>query len=219
VFKGFSVFVGALVTFGSTAVVGNVISGIVLTYTRSFRIGDRVRIGETTGDVLEKTLFVTRLRTIKNEVVTVPNGVVLAGRILNYSAVAEEKGLILSITVGIGYEVPWRQVHELLLGAARKTGLVLDHPEPFVWQKSLDDYAVAYELNAYTKSPHQVGTIYSELRQHVLDAFNEAGIEIMTPSVSALRDANEPAIPAEFHPKASDFPGFRFMDPGREGKK
>jgi len=215
VFKGFSIFVGAMVTFGSTAVIGNVISGIVLTYTRSFRIGDRVMIGEATGDVLEKTLFVTRIRTIKNELITIPNGVVLGGRILNYSAGAEEKGLILHTSIGIGYDVDWRRVHELLLDAAKKTELVLEDPQPFVWQKSLDDYAVVYELNAYTNSPKQVGAIYSELRRHILDAFNEAGIEIMTPSVSALRDANQPAIPPDHAPKAAGFPGFRFLDPSR----
>ncbi len=218
VFRGFSIFVGALVTFGSTAVVGNVISGIVLTYTRSFRIGDRVQIGDSVGEVLEKTLFVTRIRTVKNEVVTIPNGVVLGGRILNYSAVAEERGLILPVIVGIGYDTDWRRVHELLLGAARKTENVLDSPEPFVWQQSLDNYAVTYELNAYTKSPREIGATHSELRKNVLDAFNEAGIEIMTPSVSALRDANQPAIPPEFNPKVSDFPGFRFLDPNRPPK-
>jgi small-conductance mechanosensitive channel len=169
--------------------------------------------------VLEKTLFVTRLRTIKNEVVTIPNGVVLGGRILNYSAVAEEQGLILSTSVGIGYDVDWRRAHELLLGAAGKTENVLENPAPFVWQKSLDDYAVAYELNAYTKSPRDIGVTYSELRKHILDAFAEAGIEIMTPSVAALRDANQPAIPPEFNPKISDFPGFRFLDPGRGEKR
>jgi small-conductance mechanosensitive channel len=215
VFKGFSIFVGAMVTFGSTAVIGNVISGIVLTYTRSFRIGDRVKIGEATGDVLEKTLFVTRVRTVKNEVITIPNGVVLGGRILNYTAGAEEQGLIVHTTVGIGYDVDWRRVHELLLGAAKKTELLLADPEPFVWQQSLDDYAVAYELNAYTNSPKQLGAIYSELRLHILDAFNAAGIEIMTPSVSALRDANQPAIPPDHAPKAASFPGFRFLDPNR----
>ncbi|MCP5112110.1 MAG: mechanosensitive ion channel [bacterium] len=217
VFKGFSIFVGALVTIGSTSVIGNVISGVVLTYTRSFHVGDRVQIGETVGDVLEKTLFVTRLRTIKNEEVTVPNGVVLAGRILNFSAVAETHGLILHTTIGIGYDVDWRQVHQLLEAAAGKTENLLADPPPFVWQTTLGDYAVNYELNVYTKETKKIGAIYSELRKNILDGFNEAGIEIMTPTVGAVRDANQPAIPPGYNPKPFDFPGLRFLFPKRHG--
>jgi len=128
IFRGFSIFIGALVTIGSTSVVGNVISGVVLTYTRAFRIGDRIQIDDTEGDVLEKTLFVTRIRTAKNEEVTIPNGVVLGGRILNYSAAASTKGLILHIGVGLGYDVDWRRAHELLIGAAKITPDILEYP-------------------------------------------------------------------------------------------
>lgn len=219
IFKGFSIFVGAMVTIGSTAAIGNIISGVVLTYTRSFRIGDRVQIGDVAGDVLEKTLFVTRLRTIKNEEVTIPNGVVLAGRIMNYSGAARTEGLVLHTAVGIGYDVDWRKVHELLRLAAEKTPHVLPDPPPFVWQQELTDYSVCYELNVYTDDPRQMGQAYSELRKNILDAFNDAGVEIMTPSVSAIRDANQPAIPAEFNPKLSDFPGFRFLYPKPPGDK
>lgn len=218
VFKGFSIFVGALVTIGSSSVIGNVISGIVLTYTRSFRAGDRVKIGNTVGDVLEKTLFVTRVRTIKNEEVTIPNGVVLAGRIMNYSAAAGTRGLILHTAVGIGYDVDWRQVHELLLGAAAKTEGLLEDPKPFVWQSDLGDYAITYELNAYTRDTKSVGRIYSDLRRNILDAFNGARIEIMTPAVTALRDGNQPAIPSEDHGQAPRFPGFRFWSAGEKAE-
>jgi small-conductance mechanosensitive channel len=199
-FQGFSIFVGALVTLGSTAVIGNVISGVVLTYTGSFRVGDRVRIGTTTGDVIEKTLFVTRMRTIENEIVSIPNGVVLTGSVINYERLAKDAGLILTVRAGIGYDVPWKKVHELMLGAAEKTSGIVPFPRPHVWQISLDDFAVTYELRATTNRPAAMAKVKSDLNRHILDAFNEAGVEIMTPSVRSVRDGSATAIPAEYNP-------------------
>lgn len=199
-FQGFSIFVGALVTLGSTAVIGNVISGVVLTYTGSFRVGDRVRIGTTTGDVIEKTLFVTRMRTIENEIVSIPNGVVLTGSVINYERLAKDAGLILTVRAGIGYDVPWRKVHELMLGAAEKTSGIVAFPRPQVWQISLDDFAVLYELRATTNRPAAMAKVKSDLNRYILDAFNEAGVEIMTPNVNTLRDGSALAIPAEYNP-------------------
>ena len=121
VFKGFSLFVGALVTLGASSSIANVIAGIILTYTGSFRVGDRVKIGDTVGDVTEKRLFVTRLRTIYNEEVTVPNGIVMQTQIINYTTSSQKGGLALTIEAGIGYDVDWRTVHELLKKAAGKT--------------------------------------------------------------------------------------------------
>jgi len=208
-FRGFSVFVGALVTLGSSAAVGNVVSGVVLTYTGAFRIGDRVRIGETLGDVVSKSLFVTRIRTIKNEEVTIPNGLVLAGQVVNYSAAAKTKQLVLNTEIGIGYDVHWSTVHKLLKEAARKTDNVVSEPEPFVWQTKLGDFAVVYQLNAHTDQAAKMGATYSELRQNILDTFHEAGVEIMTPAVEALRDASSPAIPAESSPPPAGPRGIR----------
>ena len=201
-FQGFSIFLGALVTLGSTAIIGNVISGIVLTYTGSFRIGDRVRIGSITGNVLEKTLFVTRMRTVENEIVSIPNGIVLTGSVTNYARLAKDKSLILTVRVGIGYDVPRTKVHELLLAAAAKTEGIVPNPPTAVWQISLDDYAVTYELRAATDRPARMAVVRSDLNGHVLDAFNEAGIEVMTPDVQNLRDGSSPAIPAEYDPPA-----------------
>ena len=200
VFRGFSVFLGALLTLGSTSVVGNVISGIVLTYTGSFNVGDRVRIGSTTGDVLEKTLFVTRLRTVANEIVSIPNGVVLSGSVLNCNRVANREGLIVTVRIGIGYDVPWGRVHELLRDAAQKTHAIVPAPSPTVCELSLDDYAVTYELRAVTDELTRLGAIRAELHRSVLDAFNQAGVEIMTPSVYSLRDGSATAIPAVYDP-------------------
>ncbi len=210
-FKGFSLFVGALLTFGASSSVSNVISGVILTYTRSFSLGDRVRIGETTGDVIARGLFVTRLRTIFNEEVTIPNQVALGGRVVNYSSAAvTREGLGLQVKAGIGYDVDWRQVHELMKGAAAETEDILKEPEPYVLQNSLNDFAVEYILVAFTDQPKGMVRTRSALRQNVIDRFNEAGVEIMTPSVAALRNSVEPAIPAEHVPEAT-LPTFRFL--------
>jgi len=210
-FKGFSLFVGALFTLGASSSVANVISGVTLTYTRSFRLGDRVQIGETVGDVVSRGMFVTRLRTILNEDVTVPNTVALGGRVVNFStAPAKGDGLGLQVSAGIGYDVDWRQVHELMKAAAAGTEDILQAPEPYVLQNSLNDFAVEYILVAFTDEPKRMVQTRSVLRQNVLDRFNEAGVEIMTPDVAALRNSVEPAIPVEHVPDAAPSM-FRFL--------
>ena len=198
VFRGITIFVGFLLSLGSTSLVTNIVSGIVLTYTRGLRIGDRVKIGQTVGDVLERTLLVTRIRTIKNVVVTIPNGMVLNNEIINYNAPMLEEGLILNTTVTIGYDVPWRKVHDLLIQAALATCDILSDQKPFVLQTSLDDYYVSYELNAYTHAPERMAMIYSELHQNIQDWFNEANVEIMSPGYTAYRDGGEVTIPTQY---------------------
>ena len=211
IFKGFSVFIGAVLTLGSTAAINNVISGIVLTYTRSFRVGDRVELGGTLGDVVEKGLFVTRIRAIEGEVVTVPNGKVLASDVVNLTQAADAQGLAVGVTAGIGYDVDWRRVHELLVEAAHATEGVESEPAPFVLQTALGNYAVDYLLVASTREPKRKRFIESELRQGVLDAFHREGIEIMTPTVASLRDGNQPAIPASNQPAPLDLPGLELL--------
>lgn len=203
-FKGFSLFVGALVTLGSTAAVGNFVSGVVLTYTRAFRVGDRVRIGEAIGDVMVKSLFVTRLRTIKNEDITIPNGLVLGGQVINYSNAAKRSELVLTTEVGIGYDVHWRKIEALLREAALKTSGILPNPEPYIWPKKLGEFAVVYELHAYTDRADKMGSTYAELRRNMLDVLHHAGVEIMTPNVEELRDASRSVVPAENTPSAID---------------
>ncbi len=196
-FKGISIFLGVLFSLGSSSAIANVVSGVVLTYARAFEVGDRVRISDTTGDVLERTLLVTRVRTIKNVEVTIPNGMVLGSHIINYTTAAHEDGLILHTTVTIGYDAPWRQVHELLCAAATATTDLVDTPKPFVLQTALDDFYVQYEINAYTHKPARMAAIYAELHQNIQDKFNEAGVEIMSPHYNALRDGNQAAMPEE----------------------
>jgi small-conductance mechanosensitive channel len=196
-FKGVSVFVGVLLSLGSTAATANLVAGVVLTYMRPFRVGDRVKIADTTGDVLEKTLLVTRIRTIKNEDITVPNAMVLSSHIVNFSSSARDLGLILYPTVTIGYDTPWRTVHDLLLKAAAATGGIVAEPAPFVLQTALDDSYVRYELNAYTDGPNVMHLTYARLHENIQDAFAAAGVEIMSPRYAALRDGNKATIPTK----------------------
>lgn len=195
IFQGVSVFLGLLVSLGSSSAISNMVAGLVITYMRPFREGDRIKIGDVTGVVIEKTLLVTRLRTIKNEEITIPNSAVLSGNTTNFSAVAKSDGLIIHTTVTIGYDVPWREVHAALLESAGRTANLISGRQPFVLQTSLDDFYVAYQLNVYTAVADAVAPIYSELHQHIQDVFAERGIEIMSPHYRAERDGNEITIP------------------------
>lgn len=195
VFKGLSIFVGFLLSLGSTSLVANIISGIVLTYTRGLKIGDRVQIGDSMGDVINRTLLVTQVQTIKNEIISIPNAIVMKNMIVNYSMEADKKGLILHTAVTIGYDVPWRRVHQLLIQAALTTSDVLATQNPFVLQTSLDNSYISYEINAYTAKAERMDEIYSELHQNILDQFNQAGVEIMSPAYMALRDGGTITIP------------------------
>ena len=200
-FQGVSVFVGLLLSLGSAGVIGNVISGIVLTYMRPFTVGDRVKIGDTMGDVISKNLLVTRIRTTKNEEITIPNGTLMGGGVVNYSSMAHEHGLVLHTSITIGYDVPWTQVHELLIDAAGRTLDTEKEPRPFVLQKALNDWYVEYELNVYTHTSHKMPRIYSDLHANIQDTFNEAGVEIMSSHYMAVRDGNQVAMPERFRSK------------------
>ena len=208
IFRGVSVFLGFLFTFGSAGSLSNVIAGLVLTYMRLFKIGDKVKIGDVFGDVIEKSLLVTRVRTAHNEIISIPNSTVMSSHTINYSSDAVDKGLILHTTVTIGYDVPWEKVHNALLQAADRTEFILKDPKPFVFQNSLEDFYVGYEINGYTKNANQQGSIYSELHTHIQDCFNEAGIEIMSPHYRAGRDGNQTTIPENYLPKDYKAPPF-----------
>ena len=210
-FQGISVFLGVLFSLGSTAVITNVVAGTILIYTRAFQIGDRIKIGDAIGDIVEKTLLVTRIRTIKNVIITIPNGTVLTSQIINYSSLSQDTNyyLILNTTITLGYDVPWRKVHQVLIDAAIATNNILAEPVPFVFQTSLDDFYVSYELNAYTNKPILMASIYSELHQNIKDKCNEAEIEILSPHYSAVRDGNQTTIPENYLPQDYKSPGFR----------
>ena len=196
-FKGVSVFLGVLLSLGSGSAISNSVSGVIMTYMRPFSKGDRVKIADTVGDVIERSLLITRLRTIKNEEVTIPNALVLGAHIVNYSAALAHGGLILHTEVTIGYDVPWRKVHRLLTEAAASVDGVEKDPAPFILQKALGDYSVAYELNAYTRRPDQMASLYSRLHQAVQDRFNAEGVEIMSPAFEVRREGPASTIPAD----------------------
>ncbi|RZJ52857.1 MAG: mechanosensitive ion channel, partial [Flavobacterium sp.] len=163
VFKGVSVFLGFLFTFGSAGSLSNIVSGLMLTYMRLFRLNDRVKIGDVIGDVIEKTVLVTRIRTIKNEIISIPNATVMSSHTINYSSDAQDRGLIINCKVTVGYDVPWPNVHRALIEAAKRTDLLMEFPAPYVYQTSLDDFYVSYEINAYTRDAHLQDDIYSQL--------------------------------------------------------
>ncbi|MDA9982025.1 mechanosensitive ion channel family protein [Gammaproteobacteria bacterium] len=191
-FKGITILLGVLFSLGSSSMISNIIAGFTMTYRRAFRIGDRVKIGDTLGDVTDMRVLVTHVRSLKNEEVVIPNSTILNNEVINYSTMAKKEGLILHTTVGIGYEVPWRQVEAMLLMAADRSEGLLKEPKPFVLQKALADYAVNYELNVYCNNEKQALPLYSALHRNIQDVFNEYGIQIMTPSYRS--DTPDPKI-------------------------
>ncbi|MGH9257593.1 MAG: mechanosensitive ion channel family protein [Vicinamibacterales bacterium] len=195
-FKGISLFLGVILSLGSTSAISNIIAGYMMTYRRAFKVGDRVKIGNSVGDVVEMRLQVTHLRSYKNEELIIPNSQILTSEVLNYSSIARTRGLILHTEVGIGYDTPWRQVEAMLIMAAEQTPGLLAEPRPFVWLKKLGDFAVTYELNAYChcRDVKAMGHLYTELHRHILDVFNEYGVQIMTPTYEG--DPFEPKIVA-----------------------
>ena len=183
VFQGVSVFIGIVFSLGSSTAIGNLVAGLVITYMRSFKIGDRIQIQGYTGFVVEKSLMVLRLKTHKNEYITIPNLQVLSTNIINYntSSDEDEEGLILNAEITCGYSVPWRTVHEILIEAALKTSNIQKQPKPFVQQIALDDNYVRYQINCYTKQIGKIPRIYTELYENIMDAYSAAGLDMTSP--------------------------------------
>ncbi len=219
-FKGISIFLGVLFSLGSSSAIANLIAGVSLTYMRSFRVGDVIKVGDSTGVVLERRLYITRLKTFKNEVITIPNNIILTSHVNNLSQeVRRGNGLILHTSVTIGYDAPWEKVHALLIEAANRTAHILKSPPPFVLQTALNDFYVAYELNAYTDAPEIMPWIYGELHQNIQNTFNEGGVEIMSPHYTQIRDGNHTTIPADYLPPDYEAPAMRIANMEHNGKK
>ncbi len=214
IFKGVSVFVGVLFSLGSSNAIANMVAGLVITYMRPFKIGDYIKIGDVSGEVIEKTALVTRIRTPKFEDITIPNSTVLSSTSTNYSANTKQStsGLLIHTTVTIGYDVPWAEIHSALIEAALNTEMTEKEPKPFVLQTSLDDFYVSYQINVYTKEPTKQPRIYSSLHQNIQDSFNAAGIEIMSPHYSALREGNVTTIPPNYLKEDYEAPAFIFKN-------
>jgi small-conductance mechanosensitive channel len=182
-FQGISVLVGVIFSLGSSSAIGNLVAGIVITYMRPFKLGDRIKIGEVTGFVVEKTPMVTRIRTHKNEFISFPNLTLLNAVITNYTLSAQpgEKGLLMHIDITMNYAVPWPKMHETLINAALKTARTEKEPKPFINQTALNDFYCNYELNVFTKEVDALPAIYSALYQNVQDECKAAGIELTAP--------------------------------------
>lgn len=208
-FKGFSLFVGALVTFGSSGFIGNLLAGLLLTYARAFKVGDVVRIEGVYGKVTEKTLLVTRVITAGNEHVAIPNSKVLTDSVTNYSTHGLNNGVAISLAATIGYDVDWRTVHKLLIEGASRTEQIASDPAPRVLEQSFGNYSVEYDLRAWTKTSHGIFETYAALRRNVLDAFADAGVEIMTPTILSHRDASDLAVPTQRFPNRPRPTGIR----------
>lgn len=198
VFQGVSVFMGLIVSLGSTSIIGNVMAGMVMTYMRPFRIGDYIKVGEIVGEVIEKNVLVTRIRTRKNEIVTIQNSNMLSAQTSNYTEAAKTFGIIVHTKVTIGYDVPWQQIKEIMEGAALDTQGIKKNPKPFMMITALDDFYVEYEINAYTDNSATMPRVYSELHQNLLKRFFESGVEIMSPHIFARRDGIDTQMPANY---------------------
>ena len=197
VFQGVSVFIGIIISLGSSSIIGNVMAGMVMTYMRPFHVGDFIKYGDTEGFVIEKTMLVTRIRTRKNNVITIPNSSLMTSQTTNYTFSAQNFGLVVHTKVTIGYDVRWQEIRQLLLDAAHATKGLRQNPEPFVLVTALDDYYVEYEVNAYTNQYDKLPLIYSELQHNILDAFHSNGVEIMSPHIYAHRTDLELQIPKD----------------------
>ncbi len=210
-FKGVSILIGALITLGGAGAVSNLIGGVIIIYTRAFRIGDIIQTERFRGVVYEKTILSTRIRTMDNEIVTIPNAILVASSIVNCNTLLRElnEPIVVHTTITLGYDVPWRKVEGVLVEAALATSGILEKPIPYVQPTSLDDFYVSYKLRAYTKDLSKLKDIYIQIHQNILDKCNEAEIEILSPHYSALRDGNHNTIPENYLPKGYTAPGFR----------
>jgi small-conductance mechanosensitive channel len=191
-FKGASVFIGLVISLGSSGLVNQVMSSFMITYSRALRLGDFVRIGEVEGTVTHVGVLSTKVKTLRAEEVTLPNAVVVATNTTNYSRLAGGEGVYTPTSVMIGYDTPWRQVQSLLLTAAERTPGLRKAPAPRVLQTELQDFGVKYVLQVGVERLEQRGLTMSALHANILDAFNESGVQIMTPAYEG--DPAEPKI-------------------------
>jgi small-conductance mechanosensitive channel len=194
-FKGLSLLVGLMLSLGSTGVVAQVTSGLVLIYSRALFRGDCVQVGAVEGVVTEVTLLSTRILTLNGEEVILPNAVVINGSVKNFGRASAGRGALVYARVSIGYDAPWRRVHELLLTAAKATPGVRADPAPYVLQRALDDFYVSYELVAAVVDPVQRPLVASDLNARIQDAFNAAGVQIMSPHY--VLQPREPVLATE----------------------
>ena len=192
-FQGLTILVGVMVSLGSNSVIANLLAGVFVIYRRSTNIGDRIKIGEHVGDVVQIKLMETHIKSIKNELISIPNAQLLNSEVINYSSKIDGRGLLLHTTVGIGYEEPQEKIEAMLIQAAHRTTGLKKSPEPFVLWTALADYAINYQINAYTTRGSSLPKMLSDLHRNIVTVFNENNVQIMTPSYE--RDPEVPKIP------------------------
>jgi len=192
-FQGLTLLAGLMVSLGSNTVVSNMMAGLFVIYRRSTNIGDRIKVGEQVGDVVEIKMMETLIKSVKNEMVSIPNAQLLNSEVVNYSRKIDGRGLLVHTTVGIGYEEPQDKVEAMLIEAANRTRDLKKTPVPFVLWAQLADYAINYQINAFTTRGSSMPRILSDLHRNIVDVFNENGVQIMTPSYEA--DPDMPKIP------------------------
>ena len=186
-FKGISVFLGVLISLGSSSAISNAIAGIVISYMRPFQVGDWIKSGEIIGVVIEKNALVTRLKTINNEDITIPNSAILSGATMNFTSIGKELGLALNVQVKVRYDYSDNLVEELLIEAALKTNGISPKPHPYIFQISLDELNAVYELNAYTFHPENMYFIKSVLTKNIQSTFRQANVEIFSTQYVEIR--------------------------------
>lgn len=194
-FQGLTILAGLMVSFGSNTVVSNMMAGLFVIYRRSTNIGDRIKVGDQVGDVVEIKMMETLIKSVKNEMVSIPNAQLLNSEVINYSRKIDGRGLLVHTTVGIGYEEPQDKVEAMLIEAANRTRDLKKSPAPFVLWAQLADYAINYQINAFTTRGSSLPRILSDLHRNIVDVFNENGVQIMTPSYEA--DPDQPKVPVE----------------------
>ncbi len=182
-FKGLSVLVGLMISLGASSVIGQAASGLILTYSRTLRVGEFVRIGDNEGTVTEVGVFNTTIRTGLGEVLTLPNSMITGSVTRNYSRIVQGQGYVVDTVVTIGYDTPWRQVEAMLIEAARRTDGILQTPAPQVFQTALSDFYPEYRLvaQAIPSEPRPRALLLSVLHANIQDVFNEYGVQIMSP--------------------------------------
>jgi small-conductance mechanosensitive channel len=198
-FKGVSVFVGLVVSLGSSGIVNQMMSGLTLTYSRAVRLGDYVRIGEVEGTVTQLGALSTKVRTPRGEEVTIPNGVVVEQVTTNYSRLAATEGVYVPTTVTIGYDTPWRQIHALLLMAAGRTAGIRAEPVPVVRQTALKDSYVEYTLLVCLEKPELRVSVLDALHANIQDTFSEYGVQIMSPNYEGDPEAPKVVRPDQWY--------------------
>lgn len=194
-FQGLTILAGLMLSLGSNTVVSNMMAGLFVIYRRSTNIGDRIKVGDQVGDVVEIKMMETLIKSVKNEMVSIPNAQLLNSEVVNYSRTIDGRGLLVHTTVGIGYEEPQDKVEAMLIEAARRTRDLKKSPAPFVLWAQLADYAINYQINAFTTRGSSLPRILSDLHRNIVDVFNENGVQIMTPSYET--DPDQPKIPVE----------------------